>query len=75
ALREVREVFYAPLGVWNVREGMRKAFENKPLKFRDVDEALKHISLNLKVQFREWYKEARIPKMFKFQRKILSFLG
>ncbi|MEM1545549.1 MAG: Nre family DNA repair protein [Candidatus Methanomethylicia archaeon] len=75
ALREVREGYYAPLGVWNVREGMRKAFENKPLKFRDVDEALKHISLNLKVQFREWYKEARIPKMFKFQRKILSFLG
>jgi hypothetical protein len=75
AIREVGEGYYAPLGVWNVREGMRKAFENKPVKFGDVDEALKYISSRLKTPFREWYREAKIPKMFKFQKKIVDFLN
>jgi hypothetical protein len=74
SIREVGEGYYAPLGVWNVREGMRKAFENKALRFRDVDEALRYISSNLKTPFKEWYKEAKIPKMFKLQKKIISFL-
>ncbi len=39
-LREIRGEYYAPVGVWEVRENVRNAMNKKPLKFSSLAEAL-----------------------------------
>ena len=42
-VREIREGYYAPLGVWQVRENVRNAMDSHPEKYQSFDEALKSI--------------------------------
>ena len=73
AVREIGPGYYCPVGVWQVREGMRKAFLKKPQRFSSIDEALKFIQTKIRVKPQYWINEARIVKLFKFQRKITSY--
>ena len=61
-LREVREGYYAPLGVWQVRENVRTALRGKPFKFSSVSEALRFIKEELggRVEPEEWKRHSWI---------------
>ena len=48
AIREIGPEYYSPVGVWQVREGMRKALRSTPLRFEEMSQALKHISKELR---------------------------
>ncbi len=74
-IREVGSGYYAPLGVWNVREGMRHAFDGEPMRFGDVDEAIQFMGSKLKTPFNDWYEKVQLPKMYKFQKKISQYSG
>ena len=62
-LREVHEGYYAPLGVWQVRENVRNALRRKPLEFPSLKEALEHAkTLGMRVPLEEWRKKSVLLK-------------
>lgn len=42
-IRAIDESYWAPLGVWLIRETMRRALESRPLVFGELEAATKHI--------------------------------
>ncbi len=47
-LREVYPSYYAPVGNWQIREGVRLALSSKPIKFQDLGEAIAYALSKLK---------------------------
>lgn len=72
-VREIRPEYWAPLGVWVVREGVREAFNREPEKFESVDRALADISTRLKTPSSEWMQKAALLPEVRFQRTLDSF--
>jgi len=58
--REIGKDYSIPLGVWLIRETVRNALEKKPLKFFDLDLALKFLSSRLKVSLKSYSNESRV---------------
>lgn len=54
--REIYQGYVLPVGVWEVRETVRKAFENKPERFPTLKEALASIEKRLKIPLKEYLK-------------------
>ncbi|HLH86572.1 MAG TPA: Nre family DNA repair protein [Thermoplasmataceae archaeon] len=52
--REIYPSFNLPVGVWFVRENMRRLFLQKPAEFDSIDEALRYLEPNMKVPVRKW---------------------
>ncbi len=48
-VRHVSDLYWAPLGVWLIRETMRDAMQRKPLVFPEMAAALKHIQRRSRV--------------------------
>ena len=67
--REIYEGYVVPVGVWEVRENVRKAFENPPRKFDTLNAALADISTRLKVPMEEYVRRSEILS----QRRIDEF--
>lgn len=72
-LREIREEYWAPLGVGILREATREAFQKKPEKFDNVDDAFKSITARLKTNLDVFLKESKILKNFREQKKLKEF--
>jgi len=60
--REISEEYKIPLGVFQVREGVAKAFEKPPLKFAVLKQALEHLKTKLKAPIAEYLKKSMILK-------------
>jgi hypothetical protein len=58
--REIYEGYVVPVGVWEVRENVRKAFENPPRKFDTLNAALADIGTRMKVPMNEYIKRSLI---------------
>lgn len=58
--REISEDYKIPLGVWQVRHGVSKAFERPPLKFASVAQALDHLKAKLQAPMGEYLRKSRI---------------
>lgn len=70
-LREISPSYYAPLGVWVVEEGVRKAMAGKPKRFESFDDALKAASSKMRTKAELW-----MPKLRKgVQLTLSSFLN
>jgi hypothetical protein len=54
AIREISESYWAPLGVWVVREVARKAMNERPKKFGTLNEALEEIGRRLATPIDKW---------------------
>ena len=67
--REVYEGYTIPLGVWVVREVVRTAMKNKPVKFLTQKEALDHISSKLKLPIKRYISQSKILR----QRRLTDF--
>lgn len=72
--REAYPEYILPLGVWVVREGVRKAYRNKPLKFNTIEETLKYVSTRLKIEMKYWIEESKLLKSEIGQKKILDYI-
>lgn len=60
--REIYPNFHLPVGVWFVRENIRKMFESEPVKFDSLDGALNYISQFMKVPLKKWVsKSGTVP--------------
>lgn len=68
--REIYEGYIMPVGVWEVRENVRKALEKKPKKFNNLKEALNDIDSRLAIPIGEYVKRSEILK----QRRIDEYL-
>jgi hypothetical protein len=58
--REVGKGYAIPLGVWQVRENMRKAVNNPYRRFDDLQLALRFIGKNLTIPMRFYYRKSPI---------------
>jgi len=67
--REIYEGYVVPVGVWEVRENVRKAFERKPERFQTKKEALAHVASRLKIPFRDYLRMSTILR----QRRLRDF--
>ncbi|MFH0861163.1 MAG: Nre family DNA repair protein [Candidatus Altiarchaeota archaeon] len=67
--REIYEGYVMPVGVWEVRENVRKAFEKRPKRFNTLREALDDISTRLKIPLCNYVEKSEILR----QRRITDY--
>ena len=73
-LREAYPDYILPVGVWQVRENVRNAMRQRPLKFNILEEALERISRRLTIGLRHWVEASTLLRSTLTQRKITDFL-
>jgi DNA repair protein NreA len=77
ALRLVTDDYWAPLGVWVVREAVKKAMSNKPLEFASKEDMINHVIAFAKKEFRydlnPMIKNSELLRQIKTQKKIGDF--
>ena len=73
-IREVLPSYFAPVGIWQMREAIRGAFKLKPEKFDDLREALNKVSSRLSTPLQVILKESKLYKKLIEQRKLELFL-
>lgn len=71
-LREIRPEYAIPVGVWQVREGIRQAMKQNPLEVDNFDDALSIASKKLSISKNEWISHGNILNMMK-QKTIVDF--
>ncbi|MFY9795174.1 MAG: hypothetical protein WAJ93_05745 [Candidatus Nitrosopolaris sp.] len=73
-LREIRPEYVLPVGVWQIREGIRKALDGEANRFDNFHNALSFACVNLSVSESEWIRNSKIYRNMKEQTKITDFL-
>jgi len=72
-VREVRPEYYAPMGIWQLRETVRDAF-NKPFeRFEKTSDAIDRICSRMTIG-RKWIAKSELLKNLKEQTRIKQFL-
>jgi len=74
-IREVLPAYYAPLGIWQMRETVRGAFDKKPEKFNSLDEAIKRVSTRLTIPIEKVLQKSKLFQKIKKQTKIKNFFN
>jgi hypothetical protein len=72
--REAHPGYIMPVGVWNVRENVRKTLEQQPAKFDTLEKALNHIEAGMDIPMRRWIRNSSILKDIMQQRRIEDFV-
>jgi len=72
-LREAHPGYIMPVGVWQVRENVRNAMKQQPLKFYTLDEALGRIASQFKIPLNQWIKESKLLQKALFQKKLTEY--
>lgn len=73
-LREIHPEYAMPIGVWQIREGIRKALEGEGNQFDNFQRALSFACVNLSVSKSEWIRNSKIYKNKNEQTRITDFL-
>ena len=68
--REIRPEYAIPVGVWQVREGIREAMKQKPQNITKFNDALEIAAAKTSVSKNEWIKNGKIIDMIR--QKTLS---
>ena len=69
-LREIRPEYAIPVGVWQVREGIREAMKQNPKIFDTLDHGLDFASSKMSISKSEWLTHGKILTLIK--QKTLS---
>jgi DNA repair protein NreA len=72
-LREIRTEYAIPVGVWQIREGIRKALDGESNQFDNFNKALSFACVNLSVSKSEWITNSKMCKNMKEQTRITDF--
>ncbi|HJJ31647.1 MAG TPA: hypothetical protein O0X97_05300 [Methanocorpusculum sp.] len=70
-LRDISGEYWAPLGVWVIREAAHKALEEKPLKVSTLSDAVNAAAFKLGTRF--WVPQISMLKDMKEQKSIFDF--
>jgi len=70
--REIRPEYAIPVGVWQVREGIRQAMKKKPIIANSFDHALNLASKKMSISSSEWLLHGNIGKLMR-QKTISDF--
>ena len=73
-LREARPGYIMPVGVWQVRENVRNAMRQRPLRFNTLDEALEWIASRFQIPMQRWIMRSELLQNILFQKRITDFL-
>lgn len=71
--REITEEYYAPLGVWVIRETVKNIMHGKPRKCSSHEEAISIIGSS--VRKKNWIDHSTLLKEVRIQRRLEDFLG
>lgn len=71
-LREIRPEYAIPVGVWQVREGIRSAMKHDPIICDTFDDALTNASNTTSISKSEWLSKGNIMKLIR-QKTISDF--
>jgi hypothetical protein len=72
--REVHPGYILPVGVWNVRENVRKTLTTKPNLFYSLNDALLYISRIMDIPVGRWVKNSTVLKHRIYQQRIEDFV-
>ncbi|MEM3676366.1 MAG: Nre family DNA repair protein [Thermoplasmataceae archaeon] len=64
--REIYPSFNLPVGVWFVRENMRKLFLQKPVEFDTLDGAISFLKPHMKVPLQKWISGSYVYPTLRF---------
>jgi hypothetical protein len=73
-LREAHPGYIMPVGVWQVRENVRNAVRQEPLKYNTLEEALARIASRFQIPLERWVERSRLLQDALFQRRITDYL-
>lgn len=73
-LREARPGYIMPVGVWQVRENVRNAMRQRPMKFNTLEQALERISNRFHIQIQRWIEMSRLITNARTQKKITQYV-
>lgn len=71
-LREIRPEYAIPVGVWQVREGIREAMSQNPVLADDFEHALLLASSKMSISRSEWLSHGNIVELMR-QKTISDF--
>jgi len=74
-LREAHPGYIMPVGVWQVRENVRNAMRQTPLRFNTLDEALARIATQFQIPLRRWVQGSKLLQNALFQRRLTQYFG
>ncbi|MDK2373399.1 MAG: Nre family DNA repair protein [Candidatus Korarchaeota archaeon] len=74
AIREIGPEYYAPVGVWQVREGMRMALSSEPARFGELDEALRFLRGKVRFDLTPILRSSRLLRFVKRWTSLEGFL-
>jgi hypothetical protein len=72
-LREIRPEYVMPVGVWQIREGIRKALDGVSDQFDNFQNAFSFACVNLSVSKSEWIRNSKIYRSMIEQMRITDF--
>ncbi len=72
-LRETHPGYIMPVGVWQVREKVRNALQQKPHKYNTMDEALTRIANQFQIPMKQWIEKSSLIRNALFQRRITDY--
>jgi hypothetical protein len=73
-LREIHPEYVMPLGVWQIREGVREAMKNRPSIFETLVDAISFACGHLSVSQAEIQRQSRMWNKLRSQRRITDFV-
>ena len=71
-LREIRPEYAIPVGVWQIREGVREAMKQQPVIASSLENALDVASKPMSISRKEWLEHGSIVQLMK-QKTISDF--
>ncbi len=72
-LREAHPGYIMPIGVWNVRESVRKTLKQQCFKFDTLDKSLVYISEKMDIPLDRWIRNSAVIKNQLYQKRIEDF--
>ncbi len=72
--REIHSDYLMPVGVWLVRECVRRALQKEPARFTSLNDALQRIEKKLSIEMNRWLTTSTLLRKLFYQRKIREFL-
>jgi hypothetical protein len=73
-MREAHPGYIMPVGVWQVRENVRNAMKQRPLKFDTLDEALVRIASQFQIPLRRWIRNSELLQDALFQKRLTEYV-
>jgi len=74
-LRETHPGHLLPLGVWNVRENVRRALRQPYVSFPDLTRALSYVGTRFEIPLEEWVRQSAVISFALRQRRLTDYSG